>query len=187
MGRIIDVALRYRILVLLGTLFVAALGIVSLRDLPIDVEPDITPNQVLVLTRAPSLSPLEIEQLISFPVETAMGGLPGIKSIQSTSKYGLSYVAIYFDDSMDPYFCRNLVNERLAQAKEAIPASIGVPEMGPISTGLGEIYQFKVIGGGKSLMELRTIVDWDIAPKMRLVPGVVEINSQGGELKTYQV
>ncbi len=187
MGKLVGVALRYRILVLLGALFVAVMGFVSLQNLPIDVEPDITPNQVLVLTRAPSLSPLEVEQLLSFPVETAMAGLPGIRHIQSTSKYGLSYVAIYFEDGMDPYFCRNLVNERLAQAKEAIPASIGVPEIGPISTGLGEIYQFKVTGPGRSLMDLRTILDWTIAPKMRLVPGVVEINSQGGELKTYEV
>ena len=187
MHRLIEVALRYRVLVLLGALFVAAMGVVSLRNLPIDAEPDITPNQVLVLTRAPSLSPLEVEQLLSFPVEISMSGLPGVRRIQSTSKYGLSYVAVYFEDSMDPYFCRNLVNERLTQAKEAIPARVGIPEIGPISTGLGEIYQFKVTGARHTPMELRTILDWQIAPKMRLVPGVVEINSQGGELKTYEV
>jgi cobalt-zinc-cadmium resistance protein CzcA len=187
MQRLVELALRYRVLVLIGTLFVAAMGIVSVLNLPIDVEPDITPNQVLVLTRAPSLSPLEVEQLLSFPVEMAMSGLPGVRHIQSTSKYGLSYVAIYFEDGMDPYFCRNLVNERLSQAKEAIPSRVGVPEMGPISTGLGEIYQFKVTGPGRTPMELRTILDWNIAPKMRLVPGIVEINSQGGELKTYEV
>lgn len=187
MQRLVEIALRYRVLVLLATLFVIVLGIVSLRNLPMDAEPDITPNQVLILTRAPSLSPLEVEQLISFPVELAMSGLPGVTHIQSTSKYGLSYVAIYFKDGMDTYFCRNLVNERLPQAKEAIPANVGVPEMGPISTGLGEIYQFKVTGAGRSPMELRTILDWDIAPKLRQVPGIVEVNSQGGELKTYQV
>jgi len=187
MQRLVELALRYRVLVLLATVFVAAIGFLSLRNLPIDAEPDITPNQVLVLTRAPSLSPLEVEQLISFPVETAMRGLPGITRIQSTSKYGLSYVAIYFKDGMDPYFCRTLVNERLPQAKESIPAEVGVPEMGPISTGLGEIYQFKVTGAGHSPMELRSILDWDIAPKLRGVPGVVEVNTQGGELKTYEV
>lgn len=187
MQRLVELALRYRVLVLLATVFVAAIGFLSLRNLPIDAEPDITPNQVLVLTRAPSLSPLEVEQLISFPVETAMRGLPGITRIQSTSKYGLSYVAIYFKDGMDPYFCRTLVNERLPQAKESIPAEVGVPEMGPISTGLGEIYQFKVTGSGRSPMELRSILDWDIAPKLRGVPGVVEVNTQGGELKTYEV
>jgi cobalt-zinc-cadmium resistance protein CzcA len=130
---------------------------------------------------------LEVEQLISFPVETAMRGLPGITRIQSTSKYGLSYVAIYFKDGMDPYFCRTLVNERLPQAKESIPSQVGVPEMGPISTGLGEIYQFKVTGSGHSPMELRSILDWEIAPKLRGVPGVVEVNTQGGDLKTYEV
>ncbi|QEE30480.1 efflux RND transporter permease subunit [Terriglobus albidus] len=187
MEKLIAIALRYRILVILGTLFAIGIGMISLRELPIDVEPDITPNQVLILTRAPSLSPLEVEKLISFPVETAMSGLPGLKRVQSTSKYGLSYVAVYFDDGADPYFCRQLVNERLTQAKELIPATVGVPEMGPISTGLGEIYQFKVSGGGRSAMELRSILDWQIAPKLRLVPGIVEVNSHGGELKTYEV
>ena len=129
MNRLVELALRYRILVLMAALFVAAVGVVAMRNLPIDAEPDITPNQVLVLTRAPSLSPLEVEQLLSYPVETAMSGLPGIRRIQSTSKYGLSYVAIYFEDNMDPYFCRRLVMERLPQAKEAIPAEVGVPEM----------------------------------------------------------
>jgi cobalt-zinc-cadmium resistance protein CzcA len=187
MQHLIDIALRYLILVLLGFAFVATIGFVSLRSLPIDAQPDVTPNQVLVLTRAPSLSPLEVEQLISFPVENAMRGLPGLRSIQSTSKYGLSYVAIYFYDGVDPYFCRALVNERLPQAREAVPSGVGVPEMGPITTGLGEIYQFKVTGEGRSLMDLRTILDWQIAPKLRGVPGVVEVNTQGGELKTYEV
>jgi cobalt-zinc-cadmium resistance protein CzcA len=187
MQRLVELALRYRVLVLLATMFVVAMGVISLRNLPIDVEPDITPNQVLVLTRAPSLSPLEVEQLLSYPVEIAMSGLPGLTHVQSTSKYGLSYVALYFKDGMDPYFCRNLVLERLSQAKEAIPPGVGVPEMGPITTGLGEIYQFRVTGPGRSLMELRSILDWDIAPKLRQVPGIVEVNSQGGELKTYEV
>jgi cobalt-zinc-cadmium resistance protein CzcA len=96
-----------------------------------------------------------------------MRGLLGITRIQSTSKYGLSYVAIYFKNGMDPYFCRTLVNERLPQAKESIPSQVGVPEMGPISTGLGEIYQFKVTGSGRSPMELRSILDWDIAEVTR--------------------
>src|SRR5882724_5968842 len=135
MQRLVELALRYRILVILGALFVIGIGAISLRNLPIDVEPDVTPNQVLILTRAPSLSPLEVEKLLSFPVEMSMSGLPGLRRIQSTSKYGLSYVAVYFEDGMDPYFCRALVNERLDQAKAEIPSSIGVPEMGPISTG----------------------------------------------------
>jgi cobalt-zinc-cadmium resistance protein CzcA len=186
MKRLVSGALRYRFAVLILTLLVAVFGIYSLGRLPIDAVPDITPNQVLVLTKAPSLSPVEIEQYLTFPVETAMTGLPNVNRIQSVSKNGISYVAIYFKDSMNVYRARQLVSERLVQAKEAIPENIGSPEMGPISTGLGEIYQFKVAGRDKSPMELRSILDWDIAPKLRMVPGVVEVNSQGGELKTYE-
>lgn len=187
MGRITSLALKFHFLILLGTLIVVVIGVLSMRELPIDAVPDITPNQVLVLTRAPSLSPVEVEQFLTFPVETAMSGLPGIERIQSVSKYGLSYVAIYFKENMDPYFCRRLVMERMPQVREAIPPGMGEPEMGPISTGLGEIYQFKVTGRDRSLMELRSILDWEIAPKLRNVPGIVEVNTHGGELKTYEV
>lgn len=187
MSSLVSGALRYRFVVLIATVLVAAFGVFSLQQLPIDAVPDITPNQVLVLTKAPSLSPVEVEQYLTFPVETAMTGLPGVTKIQSVSKNGLSYVAIYFRDNMDTYFCRQLVNERLAQAKESIPPGVGTPELGPIATGLGEIYQFRVMGKGHSLMDLRSILDWDIAPKLRTVPGVVEVNSHGGELKTYEV
>ncbi len=187
MPRLIALALEYRFLVILMTLLVVAVGVFSLQQLPIDAVPDITPNQVLVLTKAPSLSPLEVEQYLTFPVESAMSGLPGVTDIHSISKYGLSYVAVYFRDDMDVYFCRRLIMERLPQAKELIPPGMGTPEMGPISTGLGEIYQFKVAGEGHSLMELRSILDWDIAPKLRSVPGIVEVNTHGGELKTYEV
>jgi len=187
MQRVIDWALSYRFLVLLGALFAAGVGLYSLQRLPIDAVPDITPNQVLVLTRAPSLPPVEVEKFLTFPVETAMRGLPGIEKIQSVSKFGLSYVAVYFKENMDPYFCRRLVMERLSQAREAIPAGMGTPEMGPITTGLGEVYMFKVSGAGRSLMELRSILDWQVAPKLRMLPGIVEVNTHGGELKTYEV
>jgi cobalt-zinc-cadmium resistance protein CzcA len=186
MKGLVAAALKYRFVVLIITILLAAFGVFSLGQLPIDAVPDITPNQVLVLTKAPSLSPVEIEQYLTFPVETAMTGLPGVTSIQSVSKNGISYVAIYFSDSMNIYRARQLVSERLVQAKESIPESIGSPEMGPLSTGLGEIYQFKVTAKNKSPMELRSILDWDIAPKLRSVPGIVEVNSQGGELKTYE-
>jgi cobalt-zinc-cadmium resistance protein CzcA len=188
MHQIISWALRYRAIVLIGVLFTVAFGIYSLQQLPIDAVPDITPNQVLVLTRAPSLSPVEVEQFLTFPIETAMTGLPGVERIQSVSKNGLSYVAIYFKEDMDTYFARRLVMERLQQARESIPTGMGSPEMGPIATGLGEIYQFKVTGpSGSSLMDLRSILDWDIAPKLRSVPGIVEVNTHGGELKTYEI
>jgi cobalt-zinc-cadmium resistance protein CzcA len=187
MERVVVLALRYRFLVLLATLLLIIFGLLSLRQLPIDAVPDITPNQVLVLTRAPSLSPIEVEQFLTYPVEIAMSGLPGIERIQSVSKAGLSYVAIYFNDDVDPYFARSLVMERLPQARESIPERMGAPEMGPIATGLGEIYQFRVSGKEYSLMELRSILDWQIAPKLRTVPGIVEVNTHGGELKTYEV
>ena len=187
MHAIIEWALRYRAIVLMGVVLTAAFGVYSLQQLPIDAVPDITPNQVLILTRAPSLSPVEVEQFLTFPIETAMTGLPGVERIQSVSKNGLSYVAIYFKEDVETYFARRLVMERLPQARENIPAGMGSPEMGPIATGLGEVYQFKVTGSGRSLMDLRSILDWDIAPKLRSVPGIVEVNTHGGELKTYEV
>jgi len=127
-----------------------------------------------------------VERFVTFSVESAMSGLPGIQTIRSTSRFGLSVVYVFFDESMDIYFARRLVLERLPQAREAIPAGFGVPEMGPISSGLGEIYQFEV-KGNTSPMELRSILDWEIAFKLRSMPGVVEVNSFGGELKTYEI
>jgi cobalt-zinc-cadmium resistance protein CzcA len=187
MDRIISLALEYRLLVLFATVLLIVGGIVALQQLPIDAVPDITPNQVLVLAQAPGLSPLEVEQFLSYPVELAMSGLPGVTRVQSVSKNGLSYVALYFQDDIDIYFARRLVLERLPELRESIPEEMAVPEMGPISTGLGEIYQFKVTGPGRSLMDLRSILDWEIAPKLRTVPGVIEVNSHGGQLKTYEV
>ncbi|HXH25301.1 MAG TPA: CusA/CzcA family heavy metal efflux RND transporter [Vicinamibacterales bacterium] len=187
MHRLIDFSLRNKFLVLILTVVMVGVGIYSMLRLPIDAVPDVTPNQVLVLTQAPGLGPVEVERFITFPVETAMSGLPGITDIRSISRFGLSSVYIYFEEGMDLYFVRRLVMERLPEAREAIPEGFGVPSMGPISTGLGEIYQFEVHGEGKSLMELRSILEWDIAFRLRSVPGVVEVNSYGGEMKTYEV
>ncbi len=187
MNRLVEFALRNRFLVLVFTTLVIGVGLWAMQVLPIDAVPDITPNQVIVLTNSPGLGPVEVERFITFPVETAMSGLPGVTEIRSISRLGLSSVTVFFKENMDIYFCRRLVMERLPQAKEAIPPGFGSPEMGPISTGLGEIYQFEVQGQGQSLMELRSILEWDIAPLLRSVPGVVEVNSYGGELKTYEV
>ncbi len=187
MHRIIEFSLKYRFLIIVLTLLAIGVGIYDLRRLPIDAVPDITPNQVLILTSSPGLGPVEIEKFITFPVETAMSGLPGITEIRSTSRVGLSAVTVFFKEDLDLYFCRRLVMERLPQAKEMIPPGFGSPEMGPISTGLGEIYQFEVRGDGYSLMDLRSVLEWDIAFQLRSVPGVVEINTYGGELKTYEV
>ena len=187
MHRLIEFSLKYRFLIIVFTLLLIGVGIYDLRRLPVDAVPDITPNQVLIITRSPGLGPVEVERFITFPVETAMSGLPGIQTIRSTSRFGLSVVYVFFDESMDIYFARRLVMERLPQAREMIPAGYGTPQMGPISTGLGEIYQFQVKGPGRSLMELRSILDWDIAFKLRSVPGVVEVNTYGGEVKTYEL
>ena len=184
---IFEFSLNNRFIIIVFTLLVIGIGIRSLQQLPIDAVPDVTPNQVQILTNSPSLGPAEVEQFITFPVETAMSGLPGIETIRSVSRFGLSAVTVYFDEDMDIYFARRLVIERLPQAREAIPDGFGTPEMGPISTGLGEIYQFEVKGENYSLMELRSILDWDIAFKLKSVPGVVEVNTFGGEVKTYEV
>jgi len=186
MHRLVEFSLKYRFLVIVLTLLVIGVGIYSLGRLPIDAVPDVTPNQVLIITRAPGLGPVEVERFVTFSVESAMSGLPGIQTIRSTSRFGLSVVYVFFDESMDIYFARRLVLERLPQAREAIPVGFGVPEMGPISSGLGEIYQFEV-KGNTSPMELRSILDWEIAFKLRSMPGVVEVNSFGGELKTYEI
>ena len=187
MHRVVEFSLKYRFLIIVLTLLLVGVGFYSLGRLPIDAVPDITPNQVLIITRAPGLGPVEVERFITFPVETAMSGLPGIETIRSRSRFGLSVVYIYFREDLDLYFVRRLVLERLPQAREMIPAGFGTPEMGPISTGLGEIYQFEVRGDGQSSMDLRSILDWDIAFRLRSVPGVVEVNTFGGQLKTYEV
>jgi heavy metal efflux system protein len=187
MHRLVEISLKHKFLVLTLTVLMVGVGIHSMLRLPIDAVPDVTPNQVQVLTQAPGLGPLEVEQFITFPVETAVSGLPGIEKVRSVSRFGLSAVYIYFAEDVDLYFARQLVTERLPAAREAIPAGYGTPEMGPLSTGLGEIYQFEVRGDGYSLMELRTILDWDIAFKLRSLPGVIEVNSFGGESRAYQV
>jgi cobalt-zinc-cadmium resistance protein CzcA len=187
LNRIFEFALGNRFLILVFVGLIIASGVYSMTILPVDAVPDVTPNQVQILTNAPGLGPVEVENFITFPVETAMSGLPGIELIRSVSRFGLSAITIYFDEGMDIYFCRRLIMERLPQAREAIPPGLGTPEMGPISSGLGEIYQFEVKGEGYSLMELRTILDWDIAFQLRSVPGVIEVNTYGGELQTYEV
>jgi len=187
MHRLVEFSLHNRFLIIVLTLLLIGMGVWAMQQLPIDAVPDITPNQVMILTAAPGLSPVEVEQFITFSVETAMSGLPGIEEIRSVSRGGLSAVTVFFEEGMDIYFCRRLVMERLPHAGELIPEGLGRPEMGPISTGLGEIYQFEVRGDGYSLMELRSVLEWDIGFQLRSVPGVVEVNSFGGELKTYEV
>ncbi len=187
LNRILEFSLDNRFLIIVFTLLFVVGGVISMLRLPVDAVPDVTPNQVQILTNSPGLGPVEVEQLITFPVETAVSGLPGIEGIRSVSRFGLSAVTVTFEEKIDIYFARQLIFERLAAARESIPEGLGTPEIGPISTGLGEIYQFEVKGEGYSLMDLRSILEWDIAFKLKSVPGVVEVNTYGGELKTYEV
>lgn len=186
--RIIQLSIRHRLFVLVATLGLILAGAQAFQRLPIDAVPDLTNIQVQVLTSANSLGPLDVERLVTVPVERSMGGLPHLRELRSISRYGVSAVTVVFADDINPYFARQLVDERIVRAKELIPSEYGVPELGPMSTGLGEIYQFEVKGtDGTSPMELRSILDWQIAPRLRLVPGVVDVNTFGGELKTYEV
>ncbi len=197
--KIVEFSVKNRFLVIFATLIVGAIGLRSMQQLPIDAVPDVTNVQVQVLTNAPSLGPTDVEQFITFPVETVMSGLPGLEEVRSVSRFGLSAVTVVFEEGTDIYFARQLVQERLAQAREEIPAGYGTPEMGPISSGLGEIYQFEVRGEPAcaadeedtpecySQMELREILDWFVAYQVRSIPGVVEVNSFGGQLKTFEV
>ena len=185
--RILEWSLKNRFLVFLMTGLLVVGGLAAMRSLPIDASPDVTNVQVQVLTSSPALGPEEVERFVTTPVELAMSGLPGLEDVRSVSKFGLSSVTLVFKEGTDIYFARQLVNERLQAARESIPPGYGEPELGPITTGLGEIFQFEVRGEGKSPMELRTILEWEIAPRLRRIPGVIEVNSFGGELKTYQV
>lgn len=193
--RLIAVSLGQRWLVLLLALAAGAFGAWNFTRLPIDAVPDVTNVQVQINTRAPGLSPLEAEQRITFPIETAMGGLPKLDYTRSISRYGLSQVTVVFQDGTDIYFARQLVNERIQQAKDQLPAGIEVA-MGPVSTGLGEIYVYSVEAkaGAKSPSgaeftptELRTIQDWIIKPQLRTIPGVIEVNSIGGYERQFHV
>jgi cobalt-zinc-cadmium resistance protein CzcA len=140
-----------------------------------------------VVTASPTLGPLEIEQYVTYAVESALSGLPGVEELRSISRYGISSVTVVFEDGTSPWFARQLVQERLAQAREMIPEGLGTPEMAAPSTGLGEIYQFVLHGPGRSPMELREILDWQVACRLRQVPGVVEVNAWGGVAKQFQV
>ena len=193
--RILHFALTQRWLVLLATLAVAALGVFSYQHLPIDAVPDITNVQVQVNTEASGYSPLEAEQRVTFPIETTMAGLPGLKEVRSLSRYGLSQVTVVFKDGTDIYFARQLVNERIQEARGKLPAGLA-PSLGPIATGLGEIYMWtveakpgalKADGQPYTPMDLREIQDWIIKPQLRNVPGVTEINTIGGFAKEFQV
>ncbi|HMU43381.1 MAG TPA: CusA/CzcA family heavy metal efflux RND transporter [Ignavibacteriaceae bacterium] len=189
MNRIIDFVLRNRLLILVLAIIVMAAGYLSYKQLPIDAFPDVSPALVQVFTQTEGLAPEEIEKYVTYPVETAMNGLPNLELIRSVSNFGLSVVNIYFEDGTDIYFARQLVNERLTEAREQIPPGFGEPAMGPISTGMGLIlfYYLEDEKGKYSLEELRTIQDWIVKYQLQTVPGVTEILGIGGWEKQYQV
>ena len=182
---IIDFSLRHRFLVVGVALACALVGVFSLRRLDIDAFPDTTPVQVQINTVVPALGPEEIEQQITFPIEQVISGLPRLKQLRSVSKFGLSQVVVSFDDGTNIYFARQLINERLGTVE--LPAGIERPKMGPVSTGLGEVFHYVVTGQGTDATDMRTIHDWMVKPKMRTVRGAAEINSWGGYEKQYQI
>ncbi|MCC6144626.1 MAG: efflux RND transporter permease subunit [Candidatus Hydrogenedentes bacterium] len=187
MNHLLTYSLRYRFFTLVAIAVVIASGLWSFAHLTIDAVPDLTPVQVQILTRAPALGPVEVEQFVTFPIEASLNGLPALRELRSVSRYGLSAVTAIFEDDTDIYRARQFVAERLAQAMERIPAEYGRPLMGPLTTGLGEVYQFTVRGEGYSPMALRTLLQWDIGMKLRAVPGVVELNIWGGEPQQFHV
>jgi len=191
-NRIIDFSLHNRLIVGILTLVLIAWGVYNFTQLPIDAVPDITNNQVQVITISTSLAPQEVEQFITFPVEIVMANLQGVTEIRSISRFGLSVVTIVFKDNIDPYRARQMVSEQIALASANIPEGYGKPEMMPVTTGLGEIYQYVVqakpgFEGKYTPMEIRTIQDWIIKRQLSGIPGIVDISSFGGFLKQYQV
>lgn len=189
---IIDFSIRNKLIIGLFTVALVAAGIWSITKVPLDAVPDITNNQVQIITQAPNLGTEDIEQFVTYPVELAMANLPGVLEIRSVSRFGLSVVTVVFEDDLGTYLPRQLVSEKLNEVRESIPAGFGNPSMGPISTGLGEIYQYtlKVDSahrGQYTSTDLRTMQDWIVRRQMALVPGVVEVNAFGGNVRQYEV
>lgn len=179
-------SIRNRFLVVILGLILIVAGVYNAYHLPIDAVPDITNRQVQINVKAPALAPTEVERQITFPVEVALSGMPGLVETRSISQFGLSQVTAIFEDSTDIYFARQLVLERLQSAREELPPGISAPELAPVSTGLGEIYYIIVEGKG-DLMERRTLLDYTVKPQLRTVPGLVEVNEFGGLKKQFQV
>jgi cobalt-zinc-cadmium resistance protein CzcA len=213
LDKLLHFILHQRLLIVLAAILLLGAGVIAWNHLPIDAFPDVTNQQVMILTEAPGLTPTEVERLVTFPIEINMGGLPSVRQVRSLSKTDLSQVVVIFEDNVDTYFARQVVFERLASAAEQLPEGIE-PELGPISTGLGEIYQYvleagyycpkhtevwarsedkcpvcgdNLIKSQYSLMDLRTIQDWVISPQLRRLAGVNEVNSFGGFVKQYHV
>jgi cobalt-zinc-cadmium resistance protein CzcA len=193
LNRLVEFSLRYKVLVLIAFLVIAFLGIRAVRTVPIDAFPDVTPVQVNIYTESPGLAAEDVEQLLTFPVESAMAGLPKVQEIRSVSLFGLSYVSVYFADDMDVYFARQLANERLQEVGDRLPAGYGRPEMGPNTSGLGQVLWYTIERSDAKLqdkitdMDLRTLQDWTVRLILRTAPGVDDVTSWGGGERQYQV
>ena len=192
LDKIILYSIRNKAVVGIGVLLLIIWGVYSALKLPIDAVPDITNNQVQVITTAPTLASQEVEQFITYPIEQSLANLPDLVEIRSISRFGLSVITVVFEENVDIYFARQLINERLKEAEEQIPEGMGEPELGPVSSGLGEIYQYMIHPKKGSedkytSMDLRTMQDWIVARQLYGTPGIAEVNSFGGQLKQYEV
>ncbi|HSO32207.1 MAG TPA: CusA/CzcA family heavy metal efflux RND transporter [Labilithrix sp.] len=182
-------SIKNRVVVFVLTVVFVMLGGVAAAQVPIDAVPDVTNVQVQVITQAPALGPVDVETYVTAPVERAMAGIPGLEEVRSISRAGISVVTLGFADSAELYLARQLVGERVTDARRNIPERYGSPQLGPVSSGLGEVFHFEVKStkGDKSLMDLRTVLDWQIGPRLKLVPGVVEVNAFGGEARSLEL
>ncbi|MEY4202407.1 MAG: hypothetical protein RL013_108, partial [Bacteroidota bacterium] len=192
LDRIINFSVQNKLIISLFTIFLVGYGAYEVTRLPIDAVPDITNNQVQVITVTPSLGAPDVERLITFPIEQANSNIPGLKEIRSFSRFGLSLVTVVFHDDVDIYWARQQISERLQQVQADIPDGIGQPSMAPVTTGLGEIFQYVVRAkpgyeDKYSLMELRTIQDWIVRRQLLGTPGVADVSTFGGLLKQYEV
>jgi heavy metal efflux system protein len=185
--KIVEFSIRRAALVVVLSVIVVIVGVICVPKLPIDAVPDTTNVQVVVITEAPGLSAEEMERFVTYPVEMGLNGLPELEQMRSVTRSGLSSVTIIFAESMNVWFARQIVSERLREIEADIPAQFGKPQLAPVSTGLGEIYQFVLESDRHTPMELRTLLQWDLTPKLRSVKGVIEVNGQGGVAKEYQV
>ena len=189
LNTIVDVSLRYKVLVIVAFVIVIILGVKTWRDLPVDAFPDVTPVQVNIYTESPGLAAEDVEKLLTTPIETSMAGLAGVEAIRSVSLFGLSYVSVNFKDDVDTYFARRLVSEKLLEAKQRIPEGYGEPTLGANSSGLGQVFWYTVESADQrmSTMDLRTLQDWNVRLKLRTAAGVDDVTSWGGDEKQYQV
>ena len=188
LNAILSFSVRQRLLVIIGTVFLLGMGLLAVKQIPIDAFPDVTNVQVQVLATAGGMSPPEMEKLVTRPIEIELAGLPRLTEVRSVSKIGLSAITVVFEDGVDDYFARQLVSEKLQAARDKLPAGVEAG-LGPITTGLGEIFQYTLVSenGKYDATELRTLQDYIVRPILRTVPGVTDVNSFGGLVKQYQV